>query len=79
MTCVASQSNPNKAKGEEGDREEKGRHSHEAYSDNIVVPPVASNSIIRIPNPLEEVEKKQMILGTVSYMYIYNVVFCYCI
>ena len=43
--CVASQSNPNKAKGEEEGREEKGSHFHKADGNNIVVPPVASNSI----------------------------------
>ena len=44
--CVASHSNsgplrPSGAEGEEEDREEKGRHSHEADGDDIVVPPVA--------------------------------------
>ena len=37
---VASQSDPNKAK-----EEKKGSRFHEADGDNIVVPPVASNSI----------------------------------
>ena len=40
MTCVASQSNPNKAKGEE-----ESSHFHEADGGSIVVPPVASNPI----------------------------------
>ena len=49
--CVASHSNggplrPSRSKGvEEKDREEKSHHFHEADSDDIVVPPVALNSI----------------------------------
>ena len=79
---VASQSNgghlgPSGAKGEEEDREEKGRHSHEADGDDIVVPPVALNSI-EFQTHWKRLRRNKRCLAQyfkVSYMYI--IVFIY--
>ena len=80
--CVASYSNggslrPSGAKGEEEDREEKGRYSHEADGDDIVVPPVASNSI-EFQTHWKRLRRNKRCLAQyfkVSYMYI--IVFIY--
>ena len=75
--CVASHNNsgplrPSGAKGEEEDREEKGRHFHEADGDDIVVPPVALNSI-EFQTHWKRLRKNKRCLAEyfkVSYMYI---------
>ena len=80
--CVASHNNggplrPSGAKGEEEDREEKGRHSHEADGDDIVVPPVALNSI-EFQTHWKRLRRNKQRLAQyfkVSYMYIYIIVF----
>ena len=81
--CVASHSNggplrPSGAKGEEEDRE-KGRHSHEPDSDDIVVPPVALNSI-EFQTHWKRLRRNKRCLAQyfkVSYMYIHVIVFIY--
>ena len=81
--CVASHSNggplrPSRSKGvEEKDREEKSHHFHEAGSDDIVVPPVALNSI-EFQTHWKRLRRNKRCLAQyfkVSYMYI--IVFIY--
>ena len=78
--CVASHNGgslrPSGAKGEEEDRE-KGHHSHEADGDDIVVPPVALNSI-EFQTHWKRLRRNKRCLAQyfkVSYMYI--IVFIY--